>query len=107
MDLVLKARGIRISDQIRRSAETKLGKLGRIDPRVTRVEVEVTVERNPRIDSSHLVEVACTSGRRVFRAHATGQNVDAALDQVVDRLERQLISFRSKVRDRRQSGPVG
>ena len=55
MDLVVKGRGVRITDQIRKTAEQKLGKLARIDPRVTRLEVEVTKEPNPRIDGGHRV----------------------------------------------------
>ena len=73
MDLVLKGRGVKITDQIRRTTEHKIGKLSRIDPRVTRVEVEVTKEANPRIDGGHRVEVACTTPRRVFRAEAAGE----------------------------------
>jgi len=103
MDLVLKGRGVRITDQIRRAAEHKVGKLSRIDPRVSRVEVEVTKEPNPRIDGGHRVEVACTTPRRVFRAEATGEDVASALDQVIRRLERQITSYRGKRRDRRQA----
>src|SRR5881628_2346726 len=102
MDLVLKGRGVRITDQIRRMAEHKLGKLARIDPRVRRLEVEVTKEPNPRIDGGHRVEVACSTGRRVFRAEAAGEDVASALDQVTRRLERQITSYRGKLRDRRQ-----
>jgi ribosomal subunit interface protein len=102
MDLVLKGRGVRITDQLRRTAEHKLGKLSRIDPRVTRLEVEVTKEPNPRIDGGHRVEVACSTPRKVFRAHAAGETVAAALDQVIRRLERQIVSYRGKLRDRRQ-----
>ncbi|HEX9411127.1 MAG TPA: ribosome-associated translation inhibitor RaiA [Actinomycetota bacterium] len=103
MDLVLKGRGVRITDQIRRAAEHKVGKLSRVDPRVSRVEVEVTKEPNPRIDGGHRVEVACTTPRRVFRAEATGEDVASALDQVIRRLERQITSYRGKRRDRRQA----
>src|SRR4029450_12528428 len=52
VDLVLKGRGVRITDRIRKVAEHKLEKLGRIDPRVTRLEVEI-IERNPRLGGSH------------------------------------------------------
>jgi len=103
MDLVLKGRGVKITDQIRKAAEQKLGKLARIDPRVTRLVVEVTKEPNPRIDGGHRVEVACSTTRRVFRAEAAGEDVASALDQVIRRLERQITSYRGKLRHRRQS----
>jgi ribosomal subunit interface protein len=106
VDLVLKGRGMRLTDQIRKRAEAKLAKIGRIDPHVSRLEVEVTLEHNPRIDGKHRVEVACTTNRGTIRAHAAGSDLDAALDQVIERLERQLISYRGKLRSRRQAGPM-
>jgi ribosomal subunit interface protein len=106
MDLVLKGRGVRITEQMRKKAETKLARIERIDPRVSRLEVEVVLEHNPRIDGNHRVEVAATRGRGVFRAHAAGQDLEGALDQVIARLERQLISYRGKLRSRRQAGPI-
>ena len=99
MDLVLKARGLRITDQLRRSAERKLSKLERLHRRPARVEVEV-IEENPRIEGGHRVEVSYSTGRRTFRAEGAGRDVDMALDQVTERLERQLSTYRSKLRDR-------
>ena len=44
MDLLLKARGARITDRLREVAEHKLARLGRMEPRLTRLEIEMTVE---------------------------------------------------------------
>jgi len=93
VDLVLKGRGVRITDQIRKSAEHKTAKIGRLEPRVRRMEIELTLEHNPRIIGSHRVEVACDTD-------------DTALDQVIERLERQIARHRGKLRDRRQAGPM-
>jgi ribosomal subunit interface protein len=100
MDLVLKARGVRITDQVRRTAEHKLAKLERLEPRVVRVEVELVEERNPRMGGSHRVEVACDTARKTFRAQGVGPDVETALDQVIQRLERQISGYRGKLRDR-------
>jgi putative sigma-54 modulation protein len=107
VDLVLKGRGVRITDQIWKTAEHKTAKIGRLEPRVQRVVIEVIQEHNPRINGSHRVEVACDTARHVFRATGSGQDVDTALDQVVQRLERQINRYRGKLRDRRQAGPMG
>jgi len=105
MELVLKGRGLRITSQMRHHAEAKLAKISK-DPRVTWLEVEVIREHNPRIEGSHVVEVACERGPRVFRARAAGQDVDGALDQVVGRLERQMARYREKMKTRRHAGPI-
>ncbi len=98
MELVVKGRGIRVTDHMRRSAEHKLAKLGRFEPRVARLEVEIIGEHNPRIDGSHRVEIACDTPGRTFRAEAAADDVDTALDIVLERLERQISSYRGKLR---------
>jgi len=102
VDLVLKGRDVRITDQIRRTTEHKLGKIARLDRRVERLEVEFVHERNPRVGSngSHRVEIACGTKRRTLRVEGSGRDVDSALDQAVDRLQRQISSYRGKLRDR-------
>jgi ribosomal subunit interface protein len=107
MDLVLKGRGVRITEPMRKRAEAKLAKIGRVDPRVRWVEVELTVEHNPRIDGSHRVEISCGRGSRVFRAEGAGRDLESALDQVTERLERQLASHRERLKGRRHGGSHG
>jgi len=104
MDLVLKARGTRITDNFRSAAEHKLGRLERLEPRVTRVEIEVTSERNPRMGGMKRVEAALETPRRTFRARAQGTDVDAALDALVEKLERQLRDHNAKRRTKLIAG---
>jgi ribosomal subunit interface protein len=107
LELILKGRGLRITDQIRKTAEHKVSKIERIEPRVQRMEIEIVEERNPRINGSHRVEVTCDVVRHVFRAQGAGPDVNAALDQVIDRLGRQISKRRGRLKDRRQAGPMG
>ncbi len=112
MELTVKARGIELTDQMRASAERKLSRLARIEPRAIRAEVEVIAEHNPRLDGTKRVEVALRIPRRTFRAHAEGRDVEAALDGVADRLERQLRDHHGRWRrraaaDRLQSATGG
>jgi ribosomal subunit interface protein len=100
MDLVLKGRGVRITDQVRRITEHKLAKIERLEPRVTRVEVELIEELDRRSGASHRVEVAADTSRKVFRAEGAGQDVESALDQMIGHLERQISHHRGKLRDR-------
>ena len=89
-ELLMRGRGLRVTDQMRRTAEHKTEKLSRLNPAVTRIEVEVILEHNPRIEGSHRVEASCVTPRKVFRAEAAGRDLDVALDQVIERLERQM-----------------
>jgi ribosomal subunit interface protein len=104
LHVIVKGRGARVTDQVRRTAEHKLAKIARFDPQARRVEVQIIDEGNPRIRGGHRVEVACDSGRTVFRAGGSGPDIESALDQVVQRLERQITAHRGKLRDRRHGG---
>ncbi|HCO02821.1 MAG TPA: ribosome-associated translation inhibitor RaiA [Actinobacteria bacterium] len=108
MDLILKGRGMRVTDRIRETAEHKLSKLERLDHAVSRIEVELIEEHNPRLGANHhRVEVACVSRRRTYRAEAAGRDVDSALAEVADRLERQISTQRGKLRHRLTRRPDG
>jgi ribosomal subunit interface protein len=100
MDLVVKGRGERVSGRSRERLERKLGRLARLDPRLDWVEVEVIREPSPRVGGGHRVEASCRSGRRTFRAKASGSDVDAAILQAVARLERQISHDHEKRRSR-------
>jgi len=58
MDLVLNGRGTRITDRVREVAEHKLGRLERMEPRVTRLQIEIISEKNPRLGGAHRVEAS-------------------------------------------------
>ena len=101
MDLVVKARGLPLTDHLRGTAERKLTKIGRIEPRVVRLEVEIVAEHNPRVADGHHVEVACAIPGHTFRADAAAHDVDSALDRVVDRLQRQISSYHGRLHARK------
>jgi ribosomal subunit interface protein len=104
MELVVKGRHTRVSPQVRQRIERKLAKLARITSKVQLVEVELTEEPRGRIGGGHRLEASCRTPRRTFRASATGEDVDSALDRLVTRLERQLKEERGKRRARLLEG---
>lgn len=100
MDLFVRGRGTRITDQMRAAAEHKLGRLERMEPRVTRVEIEVISERNPSLGGRKRVEASLETPRKTFRAHAEANDVGSALDSLAEKLERQLRDYHTKRRTR-------
>ncbi|MEO8293838.1 MAG: ribosome-associated translation inhibitor RaiA [Actinomycetota bacterium] len=100
MEFVVTGRGIRVTDQIREAAEHKLARLTRMEPRATRIEIEITVAGNPRLRGSHHVEAVLRVPRATFRAQGRGPDVPTALDQLADRLERQVRDHHGRRRPR-------
>jgi ribosomal subunit interface protein len=104
MDLVLKGRGHKLTERDRTAVARKLERLSRMEPRATRVELEVIAAHNPRLDGSRRLEAAFSIPRKTFRAHAEARDVDAALDQLVERLERQIRDHHGRRSRKRGAG---
>ena len=99
MDVDVITRHCEVSDRFRQHAEDKLAKLEKYDHHVTRVDVEVSHERNPRQSAqSYRVELTLHSKGPVVRAEAASEDKVAALDMALDRLQAQL----RKAADRRR-----
>jgi ribosomal subunit interface protein len=103
MEFAFKGRGMRVTAEVREAAEHKLGRLARMEPRATVLEVEVIAQHNPRLKDGITVEGALKVPRRTFRAHGEGSDVPSAIDQLAERLERQVRDAHS----RRRSRPTG
>jgi ribosomal subunit interface protein len=107
MDVVVKGRGTKVTDRIRGSAEHKLARLQRMEPRVTRIQIEVIAEPNPRQGGAKRVEAALETARKTFRAHAQAADVESAFDRLAEKLERQLRDYHSKRRARLSAAGKG
>jgi len=100
MDMTIRGRGVRITEQQRVRAEHKVQKLARIDKRADRIEIEVHSERNSRENGTKRLEGTLVLPRRTLRASASAPDVDSGLDLLVERLERQVRDYREKRKKR-------
>ena len=97
LDLVLKGRGVQITDRVREMVEHGAAKLeGPRRPGITRLEVEIIEEPSPRIAGGHRVELTCVTTRPTFRAEASGASIKVALEAAIDRIDRQILTYRGK-----------
>ena len=104
MELTYTARGLQITDEIKGSAEHKLSRLGRLEPRTVGIDLEFISEHHPKPDGMKRVEAALRIPRKTFRASAEAPDVPSALDRVADKLERQVRDHRGKRRSSLHKG---
>jgi ribosomal subunit interface protein len=91
VDITVKGRHTEVSERLRQHVTDKLAKLERFDAKVTRLDVEICAERNPRqADHRERVELTCHAKGPVIRAEAAAQDAYAALDLAAARLEARL-----------------
>ena len=96
MRLQVKGRNVEVSDSIRRYAEEKLGRLERQLADPTQVELELAVEQNPSIAADHVAEATIWTKGPTRRARESSSAFEASIDQLVDKLERQVKRYREK-----------
>jgi putative sigma-54 modulation protein len=106
MRLQVKGRNVEVSDSIRRYAEEKLAKLERQLADPTQVELELAVEHNPSIAANHIAEATIWTKGPTLRARESASSYEASIDQLVEKLERQVKRYRDK-RRRRDTGRRG
>jgi putative sigma-54 modulation protein len=100
MRLQVKGRNVEVSDSLRTYAEEKLGKLERHLNDPTRVELELAIERNPSIAQNQVAEATVWTKGPVLRARESSTDMKASIDQLADKLARQVKRYREKRRRR-------
>jgi putative sigma-54 modulation protein len=94
--------------RLRSYAEQKLVRLSRHFDRVLEAEVEFKKERRRSQDPAHVVTITVhMDGRRhpVATAREAGLDRQAALDLGLDKVDRQVIKLKEKIKERKRPAP--
>lgn len=97
-------RNLEVTDAMRAYAEDKLGKLERFSDQVMDVRVVMSYGGNGGQNPAK-VEVQASIPNGLVRAEERGQDTYAAVDKVVDKLERQLKRFKERSITKRVETP--
>jgi putative sigma-54 modulation protein len=103
MRLEVKGRNVEVNDSIRRYAEEKFDRIERQLPEETQVEVELALETNPSISENHIAEATVWTKGSTLRVREASNAFETSIDQLSDKLERQVKRYREK-RSRRETG---
>jgi len=103
MEIIVRGRHITVPPRFRQHAAAKLAKLGKLDQKAVRIDVEVSKERNPRqSDRRERVELTIRSRGPAIRAEAAADDRYTALDLAFAKLESRL----RRASDRRKARPT-
>ena len=98
MQLQVSGRNLDVSAAIREYAERKLARIERHLTEDTRVDLELAIERNPSISANQYAELTVWTRGPVLRAHESAEDMYAAIDLAVDKLDRQVRRYRERRR---------
>ena len=98
MRTIVKGKNAEIPDRVRDYAERKLKRIERLLDDQTDATVELWSEHHKSAADTHFAEVTLVIHGQVLRSRATDVTYEAALDEVVDKVERQAVDHKEKPR---------
>ncbi|MCW2923850.1 MAG: yfiA: ribosomal subunit interface protein [Thermoleophilia bacterium] len=108
MKLLVKGKNVDVSRRVQEYAEKRLSKLSlQLDDDVTRMELEITEEKNPRVADSLVAEATVWTKGKALRAREASPDVFASIDLVADKLARQVKKYHDKRVQYRHGGVHG
>lgn len=100
MEIIVRGKNIKVAPNVQELTREKLAKFERFNLKMTRVEVDYSEIRNPRVHDKDLCEVTVHLKGHFVKAHAASLDPVAALDLVIDKVEHQLTRLKEKKVDR-------
>jgi putative sigma-54 modulation protein len=102
MKIQVKGRNVAVTNALQDYAQDKLGRVQRLlqerrIDEVSRVELELMVEKNPANPNSNVAEATIFTRGPVIRAKESSDDMYAAIDLVTDKLQRRVKKYHDKV----------
>lgn len=98
MKTIVKGKNVEIPERVREYAERKLQRIERmLDDRSDAV-VELSNEQHRSAAEAHIAEVRLSIDGQILHTRAVGSSYQAAIDEVVDKVERRAVDHREKPR---------
>jgi putative sigma-54 modulation protein len=107
MQLHVKGKNVEVSESIRTYAEEKLRKLDRQLHELTQVELELSVEKNPSIAANQVAEATVWTKGPTLRVTEASSDMKASIDQLTEKLLRQVKDYRDRRSRRGHRGSAG
>ena len=100
MRTIVKGKNLEVPDAVRQYAERKMRRLERFLDDRTEAILEISVENHRSADDSRIAEVTLVIDGQALRGRADAVTYEAAIDEVVDKVERRAVDHREKPRNR-------
>mmetsp|Transcript_6694 Transcript_6694/g.16480 ORF Transcript_6694/g.16480 Transcript_6694/m.16480 type:complete len:243 (+) Transcript_6694:84-812(+) len=93
-----------LSDYVNQKVERTVGKLSSVSA-VSNCDVFLTVNKNPKVESSHTAEVVTSIKGTTFRVAESSPDMYASIDLVANRLARKLRKYKERRLNGYHGGP--
>src|SRR4051794_29540735 len=100
MQIVTNGRNLELTEAIKDYVQQKVSRLEKHFDFILEVHVILEVEKNPRISENQLAEATVHVNGAVIRVEAASENLYASIDKLVDKVERSLRKYKTKLMNR-------
>jgi putative sigma-54 modulation protein len=99
----LHARHLELDQRLKARIERKLQRLDRVADPPAHATVELTAKASRAADASHVAEITLVTNGATMRSTSSAASPMAAVDAVIDKLERQVIRAKERLRGARRA----
>lgn len=100
MRTIVRGKNLEVPDRVRQYAERKFARLERLLDDRTDAVIELSNEAHRSAADAHIADVSLVIDGTTLRSSAAGGSYQAALDEVLDKVERQATDHKEKPRVR-------
>ncbi|ERN41765.1 ribosomal subunit interface protein [Rubidibacter lacunae KORDI 51-2] len=97
MKFSIQGKNVNVTSAVRDHIEKKMHHaIEHFQGMTSKVDVNLSVERNPRIEAKHITEVTVRANGKVIRACVDHGNLYASIDLAADKISRQLRKYKER-----------
>lgn len=97
MRLTVNGRNLEVTPAIKEYVEEKIGRITNHYDQIQKLEVTLSVTKNPSVAENHTAEVACLVAGATIHVKEEAESMYASIDLVADKLNRQVIKHKEKL----------
>ncbi|ASQ48778.1 ribosome-associated translation inhibitor RaiA [Leptotrichia sp. HSP-334] len=104
MKIIISGKQLKVTDAIRKYAEEKINKISKYSDAITEVDVVLTVEDTKSEGPVHKADGLVYASGTKIKIEAEDKDLYAAIDELSDRLERQVRKYKERQKDYNKKG---
>jgi putative sigma-54 modulation protein len=101
MELTIRGKNVKVSDERKKLIESKLGKLNHFLDNATAAVVELTAQHSHKQDERLAVEMTIWVNGTILRAEENDSDLANAIERVHDKMQRQLTRYKERHTNRK------
>ncbi|MGC9334035.1 MAG: ribosome hibernation-promoting factor, HPF/YfiA family [Anaerolineae bacterium] len=106
MELIIKGKNVEVTDRLRDYVEKKIGKLDRYLPSISEAWVELSSEGTKAAADRQVCQITVRSNGTILRAEERSDDMFSSIDNVLDKMYRQIARYKGKRRNRWRGSSV-